>query len=145
MIRRPQRSTLFPYTTLFRSEREQRELLLEERARIHDEKRQDERGGRSDRGERIATPRRSSDGEMPEQRRKREDGELLERHRPAKDQCRGEERKSSAATRRCEDRERQREDEHERGGDVVRAVDRMEPRGAPRRIEHRGERDGVEA
>src|SRR3712207_8901928 len=50
MIRRPPRSTLFPYTTLFRSRREQvadaqagQRVLLRERADAHDVRRQ--RGG----------------------------------------------------------------------------------------------------
>src|SRR5256885_3848581 len=49
MIRRPPRSTLFPYTTLFRSatdpahRREQRDVLLAQRARaaLHAERRQE--------------------------------------------------------------------------------------------------------
>src|SRR5687768_17692479 len=36
MIRRPPRSTLFPYTTLFRSEKRERPALRERRARGHD-------------------------------------------------------------------------------------------------------------
>src|SRR3712207_8533413 len=46
MIRRPPRSTLFPYTTLFRSEVRAEQLVLPDKARHgrHDEKRRDEQG-----------------------------------------------------------------------------------------------------
>src|SRR3712207_8589963 len=63
MIRRPPRSTLFPYTTLFRSAVPRDELPHEPRPRLHHLQRRGEPDGRRDGRERPALPVRRGPGD----------------------------------------------------------------------------------
>src|SRR3712207_8260731 len=66
MIRRPPRSTLFPYTTLFRSRDHEHERDDRDRERpvAAGEHRGDERGGRIERGEDEVLAERQVEGEQ---------------------------------------------------------------------------------
>src|SRR5258707_5660548 len=63
MIRRPPRSTLFPYTTLFRSDGLRRPFDPAGRARLHDARDQDQLRAGDHRGDRTSARRRQDRSE----------------------------------------------------------------------------------